>query len=178
MVINNDEGITCNLFSHCQPFKALLAARSGGVPIVPVLGWGYRVHVWSKSGPKRFFPKLFLRDLGCLNKWFKAILPHFGPILAHTISQKALKWAILGLTLQYRGARWEWEAGGQGVVLKRGYKNVKNSFPKMAPNHMGCSNRWFLAIFSYLAAISPFVEPILLVNLMFPPHQLGPNIRS
>ena len=35
----------------------------------------------------------------------------------------------------------------------------------------------FFAILSYLSAISPLVGPILLVYLMFPPHQLGSNIQ-
>ena len=36
----------------------------------------------------------------------------------------------------------------------------------------------FQAIFSYLSAISPMIQPLLLVGLLFPPHQLGPNILA
>ena len=74
-------------------------------------------------------------------------------------------------------AMWGW--GGEGTFgPKRGPKTVKKSFPEITPNQLGCSNCWFLAIFSYHSAISPFVGLILQVYLMFPPHQLGPTIQS
>ena len=52
-------------------------------------------HLWVQKWLKNcLFPQLFLDDLGCPNKSFKAILSCIGPILAHARSQKPLTWAI------------------------------------------------------------------------------------
>ena len=61
---------------------------------------------------------------------------------------------------------------------KGGKKLSRAGFPKMTPNFLECSNRWFLANFNYLSAISLLAGPTLLMYLMFAPHQLGPNIQS
>ena len=51
------------------------------------------------------------------------------------------------------------QGGGGGGGRKRNNKVSKTGFPKKTPNYLGYPNRWFLAIFSYLLAITPLLGP-------------------
>ena len=73
---------------------------------------------------KRFFPKLFLHHLGCSNKCFYAVLSPWWRDLGHGKSQNALKIGRFG--------------------TKNGSKmGQKRVFPKVIPDHLGCSNKGF-----------------------------------
>ena len=78
------------------------------------------------------------------------LLTHIGPCN----SPKCLEMGNVETHFAIRGAWWECGAGGGGgggfFHRKRGSRVSKTGFPKMTPNHLGCSNRWFLAIFGYL----------------------------
>ena len=65
------------------------------------------------------FPKLLPHHFGCSNKWFGAVLSHFGAYYAMQVPKKGVERAIL--------------------VLKRGQKGVKNTFFQMrAQSGLGC----------------------------------------
>ena len=73
---------------------------------------------------KRFFPKLFLDHLGCLNKCFWAVLSPWWRVLGHGKSHNALKMGRFGTN---NGS-------------KMGQRRI---FPKMILDHLGCSDKWF-----------------------------------
>ena len=73
---------------------------------------------------KIVFSNLFVDHLGCSNKCFWAILSPWWRVLGHGKSQNALKMSRFGTN----------------NASKMGQKCV---FPKMIPDHLGCSNKWF-----------------------------------
>ena len=132
-----------------------------------------RVGLWgSPLGPKvvktDFFQRCPWTTWGAqvVLGYFDPLLTHFGPCNF----PKGLEIGNFGTHIVVQGV-----AFGPKRWKKKCHKQV---LKKMTPNHLGCSNRWLLAIFSYLSAIFPLVGPVSPVYLMFPPHQLGPNIPS
>ena len=78
----------------------------------------------SKMGQKRVFPKVILDHLGCSKQWFQPILSPWLRVLDPGNSQNALKMGHFGP-----------ENGS-----KMGQKRV---FPKVIPDHLGCSIKCF-----------------------------------
>ena len=78
----------------------------------------------SKMGQKRVFPKMIRDHLRCSNKCFEPILSPWRRVLAHGKSPNALKMGHFG--------------------TKNGSKmGQKCVFPKVIPDHLGCSNKCF-----------------------------------
>ena len=87
--------------------------------------WGPAVGPPGSPGRKKsFFPKLFLDHLVCSNKCFSAVLSPWWRVLGHGKSQNALKMGHFGTK---NGSKM-----GQKLV-----------FPKVIPDHLGCSNNCF-----------------------------------
>ena len=108
----------------------------------------------SKTDEKRIFPKVILDHLCCSNKWFWPILSPWGRVLAPGNSQNALKMGRFGTN---NGS-------------KMGQKRV---FPKVIPDHLGCSNKCFLARFEpVLTEFSP------LKHMYAPLCALRPYLRA
>ena len=104
-----------------------LVQREGslaGAPLGPTVG-----PPGSPGRKKRFFSKLFLDHWGCSKQCFWAVLSPWWRILGHGKSQNSSK---MGRSMTKNGSKM-----GQ-----------KRNFPKVIPDHLGCSSNCFLAILS------------------------------
>ena len=99
-------------------------------------------------------------------------------MLARAISQAAWKWPIWGLIVQYMGGGGLPGGGGGAFGPKGGQKSVTDKFSKNDPESVAMLKSLDFSHFQLPFNHFPPCWVHFAVCLIFPLHQLHPNIQS